>query len=74
MRVNAVISRTFHTPLLQQYIDQNPACGEEMLGLFPMGRFVYPSEIVGVCIFLASGASMYVTGHLLAVDGGRTAF
>ena len=74
VRVNAVIPGTFHTPLLQQCIDQNPAYGEEMLRRFPMGRFADPSEIVGACIFLASDASTYVTGHLLAVDGGCTAF
>jgi NAD(P)-dependent dehydrogenase (short-subunit alcohol dehydrogenase family) len=74
IRVNAVLPGTFETPLLQQCIDQNPSYGEEMLRRFPIGRFAKPEEIVGACIFLASDASSYVVGHLLAVDGGCTAY
>lgn len=74
IRVNAVLPGTFETPLLKQCIDGNPAYGEEMLKRFPIGRFARPEEIVGACIFLASDASSYVTGHLLAVDGGCTAY
>jgi NAD(P)-dependent dehydrogenase (short-subunit alcohol dehydrogenase family) len=74
VRVNAVIPGTFFTPLLKQCIDENPAYGEEMLQRFPIGRFADPQEIVGACIFLSSDASSYITGHLLCVDGGCTAF
>jgi gluconate 5-dehydrogenase len=74
IRVNAVLPGTFETPLLKQCIDENPAYGEEMLRRFPIGRFAKPEEIVGACIFLSSDASSYVTGHLLAVDGGCTAY
>jgi gluconate 5-dehydrogenase len=74
VRVNAVLPGTFETPLLQQCIDQDPAYGEDILKRFPIGRFARPEEIVGVCIFLSSDASSYVTGHLLAVDGGCTAY
>jgi len=74
VRINAVLPGTFETPLLKQCIDENPAYGEEMLRRFPIGRFARPEEIVGACIFLSSDASSYVTGHLLAVDGGCTAY
>ena len=74
IRVNAILPGTFETPLLSQCIKENPSYGEEMLKRFPMGRFAKPEEIVGACIFLASDASSYVTGHLLAVDGGCTAY
>ncbi|MDQ2963414.1 MAG: glucose 1-dehydrogenase [Pseudomonadota bacterium] len=36
----------------------------------PAGRWAEPSEIAGAAVFLASAAADYVTGHLLAVDGG----
>jgi gluconate 5-dehydrogenase len=36
----------------------------------PAGRWGEPSEIGGAAVFLASSAADYVTGHLLAVDGG----
>jgi len=74
VRVNAILPGTFKTPLLQQCIDGDPAYGEDMLRRFPIGRFARPEEIVGACIFLSSDASSYVTGHLLAVDGGCTAY
>jgi NAD(P)-dependent dehydrogenase (short-subunit alcohol dehydrogenase family) len=74
IRVNAVLPGTFETPLLKQCIDENPVYGEDMLKRFPIGRFAKPEEIVGACIFLSSDASSYVTGHLLAVDGGCTAY
>jgi gluconate 5-dehydrogenase len=36
----------------------------------PAGRWADPPEIVGAAVFLASSAADYVTGHILAVDGG----
>ena len=39
----------------------------------PAGRWGDPSEVAGAAVFLASSAADYVTGHLLAVDGGFSA-
>ena len=35
-----------------------------------MGRWGQPADLMGPVVFLASDASNYVNGHLLAVDGG----
>jgi 2-deoxy-D-gluconate 3-dehydrogenase len=36
----------------------------------PAGRWGTPADLVGAVVFLASAASNYVNGHVLAVDGG----
>lgn len=43
---------------------------KEILDRIPAGHWAEPSELMGVAVFLASKASDYVNGHILAVDGG----
>jgi NAD(P)-dependent dehydrogenase (short-subunit alcohol dehydrogenase family) len=77
IRVNALLPGVFETPLMKQGVEQgktDPKFLENWLARFPIGRFGKPEEIVGACIFLASDASSYVTGHLLSIDGGCTAY
>ncbi len=40
---------------------------------FPMGRFAAPSEIADAVVFLCSDQARFITGQVLAVDGGYTA-
>ena len=46
----------------------------ELLAKIPMGRFGGDHDLKGAAVFLASDASAYVTGHVLVVDGGQTAW
>jgi NAD(P)-dependent dehydrogenase (short-subunit alcohol dehydrogenase family) len=47
--------------------------GEEILMRTPLGRFGEAREMAGAAIFLASEAASFVTGEVLAVDGGYLA-
>jgi len=38
----------------------------------PLGRMALPSDIVGVVLFLISDWSKYITGQIIAIDGGLT--
>jgi 2-deoxy-D-gluconate 3-dehydrogenase len=48
----------------------DPARSRQILERIPAGRWGAPDDLVGAAIFLASRASDYVNGHVLAVDGG----
>jgi 2-dehydro-3-deoxy-D-gluconate 5-dehydrogenase len=48
----------------------DPARSAEILSRIPAGRWGQPDDVCGAATFLASRASDYVTGHVLAVDGG----
>jgi NAD(P)-dependent dehydrogenase (short-subunit alcohol dehydrogenase family) len=66
--VNAILPGVFKTALNQALLE-SPR-GQEFLMRTPMRRFGRIDELVGAAVFLASDASSFVTGHLLAVDGG----
>ncbi len=42
----------------------------EILSRIPANRWADPADLMGVIVFLASKASDYMNGHILAVDGG----
>lgn len=46
------------------------ATSDEMMNLIPMGRTGTPEDIAGVVGFLASNSASYITGQVIAVDGG----
>ena len=67
--VNAIAPGYFRTPLSEKLL-AGTGRGEEVLIRTPMKRFGELQELVGATIFLASDAASFVTGTVLAVDGG----
>jgi NAD(P)-dependent dehydrogenase (short-subunit alcohol dehydrogenase family) len=67
--VNAIVPGVFRTDMNARLLDGTER-GKEFLIRTPMGRYGKSQELVGEAVFLASEASAFVTGQLLAVDGG----
>jgi gluconate 5-dehydrogenase len=70
IRVNAIAPGFFPTRLASAVIDR---AGERIRALTPLGRVGEEGDLKGAILFLSAPASDYVTGQVLAIDGGMTA-
>lgn len=69
IQVNAIAPGYFKTDNTQALQD-NPERFHDISARIPTGKWGNPEDLAGAVIFLASSASNYVNGHILAVDGG----
>jgi len=69
VNVNAIVPGYIATEMNTALIN-DPVRSRQILERIPAGRWGNPEDFKGAAIFLASDASNYVHGHLLAVDGG----
>lgn len=69
IQVNAIAPGYFVTEMTQALAD-DPAFTGWLTKRTPAARWGKPEELIGAAVFLASGASNFVNGHLLFVDGG----
>jgi NAD(P)-dependent dehydrogenase (short-subunit alcohol dehydrogenase family) len=69
IRVNAIAPGFFHSRLADPVI---PLVEPAIKASSPIPRIGAEGELKGVCVFLASDASNYITGQTIVVDGGRT--
>jgi 2-deoxy-D-gluconate 3-dehydrogenase len=69
VQVNAIAPGYIRTNNTKALFD-DPARNRAITERIPAGRWGSPADLVGAAVFLASAASDYVNGHVLAVDGG----
>lgn len=69
IRVNAVAPGWITTPLTQA-LQNDPERSAPILSRTPMARWGTPEEVAGGVVFLGSPAARFVTGAILAIDGG----
>ena len=67
--VNAIAPGYIHTEMTKP-VFAHPERGPWVMSRIPAGRWGWPEDIAGAAVFLASPAAAYVTGQVLAVDGG----
>jgi NAD(P)-dependent dehydrogenase (short-subunit alcohol dehydrogenase family) len=71
IQVNAIAPGWFPTHMSERVIEHRK---DSLLEKIPLGRFGGDHDLKGAAVFLASDAAAYVTGHVLVVDGGQTAW
>jgi NAD(P)-dependent dehydrogenase (short-subunit alcohol dehydrogenase family) len=71
IQVNAIAPGWFPTHMSNRILEHHK---ELFLSHIPMRRFGNEHDLKGAAVFLACDASNYVTGHVLVVDGGQSAW
>ncbi len=79
IRVNAIAPGFFLTEqnrdlLIDRATGKPTPRSAHILSQTPMGRYGDPSELVGAVVFLASDAASFITGAVLPIDGGFSAY
>ena len=71
IRVNAIAPGRFHTRMTE-YASNDKAAYEAEIKAIPLHRWGTDPDIMGVALMLASPAGAFITGQIIAVDGGTT--
>ncbi len=79
MRVNAIAPGFFITNqnrflMIDETSGKPTPRGNKVLNNTPMGRFGNVEELIGTSVYLISDMSKFVTGIVIPVDGGFSAF
>jgi NAD(P)-dependent dehydrogenase (short-subunit alcohol dehydrogenase family) len=70
IRVNAVAPGVIRTPMLDPFTGGTPEGETIFVPMHPIGRIGTPEEVAAAVVWLCSEQAAFVTGHVLAVDGG----
>ena len=72
IRVNCIAPGFISTDMSAKALNGDRERMEKVLSRTPMGKLGQPSDIADTAFFLASDAAKYITGAVLAVDGGNS--
>jgi 2-dehydro-3-deoxy-D-gluconate 5-dehydrogenase len=73
IQVNAILPGWIDTELTKRARSEIGGLNERVLARTPAARWGVPADLVGIAVFLASGASDFITGAAIPVDGGYSA-
>ena len=74
IQVNAILPGWIETDLTAPLQERFPDRHAQITSRIPDGRWGVPTDFEGIAAFLASGASDYVTGTAIPVDGGYSVY
>ncbi|MDB5625578.1 MAG: fabG [Tardiphaga sp.] len=74
IRVNCIAPVMGETGLLEAFMGMpdTPENRAKFLATIPLGRLSTPTDIANACVYLGGDESIFITGVILPVDGGRT--
>lgn len=72
IRVNCVAPGFIATDMSARALDNDPQRKQKVLSRTPMGKLGLPEDVAEAVYYLASDAAKYLTGVVLAVDGGNS--
>lgn len=71
INVNAIAPGVFPSRMTN-FIMKHDDVAKQQAASVPMGRFGEPRDLEGLAVFLSAPASAYITGNIIALDGGTT--
>jgi NAD(P)-dependent dehydrogenase (short-subunit alcohol dehydrogenase family) len=72
IRVNCLAPGFIKTNMSTLALEKDPERKKKVLARTPLGRLGKPEEVADAALFLVSGASSFITGVVLPVDGGNS--
>lgn len=74
VRVNALAPGYVRTALVEQLVEAHRLDDRALANRTPLGRLGTSEEIADLAVFLASDKARYITGQVVGIDGGWTAY